>query len=226
MDSKLMQYIEEEIIPRYDSFDAAHRRNHVLKVIHDSMELASRFGADEDMAFTIAAYHDLGLAVCRKTHHIVSGEILRGDTNLRRWFSPEQIETMVQAVEDHRASSGHEPRTIYGRIVAEADRCLDPQVVITRTVQYGLSHYSELSRDEQVKRTVRHLNEKYGPHGYLKLWISSSENERLLQKLQNLMADEPRLVRFIGQTYDSLVSQTDTATDLDRQSSTIQHNKQ
>ncbi len=45
---------------------------------------------------------------------------------------------MREAVEDHRASTDHEPRSLYGKIVAEADRIIDPDTTLRRTVQYGL----------------------------------------------------------------------------------------
>lgn len=163
----LRQYIETEIIPRYDSFDAAHRRDHVEYVIAQSLKLAEHYDVDRDMVYVIAAYHDTGLAVDRKTHHLESGRIIRSDQNLRQWFSEGQIEMMAQAVEDHRASSDHEPRSIYGKIVAEADRQIDPETIIRRTVQYGLSHYPGLDREGHWNRMLEHLNEKYAEGGYL-----------------------------------------------------------
>lgn len=42
---------------------------------------------------------------------------------------------MREAVEDHRASSDHEPRSIYGKIVAEADRIIDTDTTLRRTVR-------------------------------------------------------------------------------------------
>ena len=101
----LRQYIETEIIPRYDSFDAAHRRDHVEYVIAQSLKLAERYDVDRDMVYAIAAYHDTGLAVDRKTHHLESGRIIRSDQSLRQWFDEGRIETMAQAVGDPR--EGH-----------------------------------------------------------------------------------------------------------------------
>ena len=98
----LKEYLETEIIPRYESFDGAHRREHVEYVICQSLTLAGFYDVNPEMVLAIAAYHDTGLAVERKTHHLESGRIVREDANLLRWFSPEQIETMAQAVEDHR----------------------------------------------------------------------------------------------------------------------------
>ena len=39
----MRKYIEENIIPRYDAFDAAHRRDHVIYVIEQSLELARHY---------------------------------------------------------------------------------------------------------------------------------------------------------------------------------------
>lgn len=202
MNSKLQQYIETYILPRYDCFDDAHKSNHANKVISESLLLASDYDVQEDMVYTIAAYHDLGLEIDRKTHHLESGRILRDDTALCEWFDQHQIETMAQAVEDHRASTDHEPRSIYGRIVAEADRDINVEVIIRRTIQYGMAHYPELDRSQQIQRTHQHLQEKYGPNGYLKLWIPGSKNERNLHQLWELMEDPSSIDGIVNEIYD------------------------
>lgn len=202
----MRRYIEDNIIPRYDSFDAAHRRDHVRYVIDQSLELARHYDVDTAMVYAIAAYHDTGLAIDRKTHHLESGRIVREDSKLRQWFSPEQIEVMAQAVEDHRASSDHEPRSIYGKIVAEADRQIDVGTIIRRTIQYGLSHYPGLDREGQWERTLEHLLEKYAEGGYLRLWIPESPNAARLKELQELIKDRQALRELFEKTYASLLA--------------------
>lgn len=201
----MKKYIEENIIPRYDSFDAAHRRDHVRYVISQSLELARYYDVNEDMVYAIAAYHDTGLEVDRKTHHLESGRIVRQDSKLRQWFTPEQIEVMAQAVEDHRASSDHQPRSIYGKIVAEADRQIDEETIIRRTVQYGLSHYPELDREGHWERTLEHLLEKYAEGGYLRLWIPESPNAARLRELQEKIKDRQALRALFETIYNSLM---------------------
>lgn len=198
---ELRAYIEQEILPRYDHFDAAHRRDHATLVIRQSMELSRKLGTNEAMCYTIAAYHDTGLSEGRETHHIVSGHILRKDKSLRKWFSEEEIETMAQAAEDHRASSKTPPRSIYGRIVAEADRFIDPQKIIERTIQYGLDHYPALGREEHWQRTLEHLKEKYGEGGYLKLWFEDSPNTIRLEALRTIIKDEARLRQIFDTSF-------------------------
>ena len=190
---EIKTYIEQDILPRYDHFDAAHQRNHAEEVISRSLALAEHYDVDETMVYAIAAYHDTGLCEGRDTHHLVSGRIIREDQRLREWFTKEQIETMAQAAEDHRASSGHEPRSIYGKIVAEADRLITPEKVIRRTIQFGLDHYPELDKEGQYQRFKAHLLEKYSDTGYLRLWIPESDNAPRLEELRKIIRDESKM---------------------------------
>ena len=189
----IITYVEQEILPRYDHFDAAHQRNHADEVIERSLALAKHYEVNNDMVYAIAAYHDTGLCEGRDTHHLVSGRIIRVDLKLRDWFTEEQIETMAQAAEDHRASSDHEPRTIYGKIVAEADRLITPEKVIRRTIQFGRDHYPELDKEGQYQRFRQHLLEKYSDTGYLRLWIPESDNAVRLEQLRQIIRDEKAL---------------------------------
>ncbi len=201
INAELKKYVEQNIIPQYDSFDKAHQRDHVLMVIRQSLELAEKLGADADMAYVIAAYHDTGLCEGREHHHEVSARIIRADQTLRKWFAEEQINIMADAAEDHRASSGHEPRTIYGRIVAEADRFIDADTIIRRTIQYGIDHYPELDREGHYQRMLSHLHEKYGRNGYLHLWFEDSPNAERLRQLQDIIDDEAVLRQLFNQLF-------------------------
>ena len=201
INAELKKYVEQNIIPQYDSFDKAHQRDHVLMVIQQSLELAEKLGADADMAYAIAAYHDTGLCEGREHHHEVSARIIRADQTLRKWFAEEQINIMADAAEDHRASSGHEPRTIYGRIVAEADRFIDADTIIRRTIQYGIDHYPELDREGHYQRMLSHLHEKYGRNGYLHLWFEDSPNAERLRQLQDIIDDEAVLRQLFNQLF-------------------------
>lgn len=189
----LVEYLEKRIVPQYASFDKAHREDHAHAVIERALEMGRHYDIDPDMLYTAAACHDLGLAVDRKTHHLESGRIIRADAQLRRWFTPGQIETIAQAAEDHRASATTPPRSIYGALVAEADRMIVPETIIRRTVQYGLSHYPELDKEGHWQRTLDHLHEKYAEGGYLHLLIPGSPNEAPLEQLREIIRDERRL---------------------------------
>ena len=201
MNKGLIEYIEKEIIPRYDHFDKAHRRDHVETVIAQGLELASHYEVDPAIIYTAAAYHDTGLVEGREVHHLASGRIVREDSRLRQWFSEEEIETIAQAAEDHRASNRQGPRTIYGKILAEADRVIDLLKIIRRTIQYGLSNYPELNIEGHWERTVEHLLEKYAEGGYLRLWIPESPNAARLEELRSIIRDRSRLRQIFDQIF-------------------------
>ena len=137
---------------------------------------------------------------------IDAGRILAEDAELRRRFDSERIATMREAVEDHRASSGHAPRSIYGRIVAEADRCIDTQTILRRTVQYGLAHCPALTREEHFARCREHLQRKYAEGGYLRLWLPESDNARRLAELREAIRDRERLRRLFDAIFDAETS--------------------
>lgn len=198
----LKEYIESEIIPRYDNFDGAHRRDHVRSVIGQSQELSRYYDVNPEILYAAAAYHDLGLCEGREKHHLVSGQIIREDKTLLNWFSVEEIEVIAEAAEDHRASNETPPRSIYGKIIAESDRLIDPETVIRRTVQYGFAHYPQMNREQMWERTLTHLKKKYGYGGYLKLWIPESPNSCRLEELRKIIADEKRLRSMFDRFYD------------------------
>ena len=201
INSTLRQYVEEQVLPHYDTFDTAHRRDHVEMVIGASIALAKRYNLDVDMAYAIAAYHDVGLQYGREHHHTESKRILIADSRLREWFGEEQIAIMGDAVEDHRASSKSAPRTIYGRIVAEADRLIVPHSIIRRTIQFTLTHHPDLDIEEGYERLLEHMREKYDYGGYLRLWIEESDNAQRLEELRKIIADKPTLRRLYEEIY-------------------------
>ena len=200
----IMEFVEQNILPRYNEFDKAHNLSHVSRVIKNSLRLALSTGADINMAYVIAAYHDLGLEGPRAVHHITSGKILLADRRLRRWFNDEQIKIMKEAVEDHRASASHAPRSIYGKIVAEADRDMEPDNVFRRTIEYGLDHYPEKNKEEQWERFLDHMNHKYSNHGYIKLWLPNSPNEKYLLEIRDLI-NSPKELRA---TFERIFSES------------------
>lgn len=203
---EIMSFVEKEILPRYNAFGKSHGLQHVQHVIRNSLELVPLTGADINMVYVIAAYHDLGMEGPRAIHHITSGKILQADARLRKWFSPEQIKIMKEAVEDHRASSSRQPRSIYGKIVAEADRDLDPETVFTRAIQFGLENYPDKDKEAQWQRFLSHMIEKYSVNGYIRLWIPGSPNAKRLRKIQDIIEDKVKLKNIFNRIYNSLTN--------------------
>lgn len=218
--AEIDNYIYGVVIPKYAGFDAAHKEDHAQAVINQSMKLLDSMqqwmeaqaevdqqwlvAVDREILKMAAACHDLGLVNGRDRHHLDSGEIIRNDVNLRQWFNEEEIETIAQAAEDHRASGNNEPRSIYGKLVAEADRLIDADTIIRRTIQFGFKHYPELGREGHIARAIAHLKEKYGRGGYLKLWIPWSDNASALHALQDIIADDTSIRIEVERAYDAI----------------------
>lgn len=201
VNTALIHYIEDQIIPLYQAFDKAHQEEHVRTVIAESLKLAHDYEVNLNMVYAIAAYHDIGLKYGREKHHLYSGELLLSDTKLKQWFTPKELQLMCQAIEDHRASAKHAPRSIYGCIVAEADRIIKPDVTFLRALQYGIKHYPEKNKEEQYERFVLHMKEKYSEQGYLKLWIPHSKNAKQLKQLRDIIANNTQLRSYFDQLY-------------------------
>ena len=204
----LVEFVETNILPQYAQFDRAHNLGHVTRVIRNALELVRKTGADINMVYVIAAYHDLGMSGPRAIHHVTGGKILATDARLKRWFTAEQIKIMKEAVEDHRASASHAPRSLYGKIIAEADRDIVPEVVFRRAVEYGLSNYPALDREQQWQRFRKHMDEKYSVNGYIRLWIPGSPNEKRLNELRNIIAQPALLREQFEQIYDSIINKS------------------
>ena len=185
----LKNYIEKEILTRYEGFEDGHGRDHVEMVIRESLYLAEKYGADMDMCYVIAAYHDIGIPQGRKTHHMTSAAVLAADERLREWFSDEQLKIMREAVEDHRASAEARPRSLYGCIIADADHYVIPENVIRRTILYGKANFPEMTDAEQIQRAREHLRNKYSDDGYLSFCLNDPRSLEGLAQLRALAAD-------------------------------------
>ena len=200
----LHEYIENEILPRYAAFDKGHQRDHAESVIQESMVLAQEHGADQEMAYVIAAFHDLGLEKGRELHHIYSGEILMADPILPQFFNKEQLMLMRDAVEDHRASSKNAPRSIYGAIVAEADRHIDPETILRRTMQFGMKQNPEADFEWHFERAYQHMLEKYAEGGYMRLWLNSKRNVEGLNALRVIINDKEVLREICKRLFEAM----------------------
>lgn len=202
---EIRSFVEREIVPCYDNFDAGHGRSHVKTVVSRALSLAQYYpDIDERIILTAAAYHDLGLAFGRDEHHIHSARIVHEDKRLREWFNDDEINTIAEATEDHRASNAHEPRSIYGRIIAEADRIIDSETIVRRALQYGMTHEPDLDREGQYRRLLEHMHEKYAEGGYLKLWIPYGDNARNLKEFRQTLSNKKEFRQLFDRIYDSI----------------------
>lgn len=195
---EIVEYIENEIFSIYERNEKGHGIEHIKIVIDRSFNLSKDLDVNKEMVYVIASYHDLGHFIDAKTHEIISAKMLEEDKKLQSWFSKDQIQIMKEAVEDHRASCRHVPRSIYGKIISSADRTLlDIDDWIKRCYSYGKKHTPEKSEEEQIERVYEHLSEKYGKNGYAKCYIKDEEFNKSLEKLQKELEDKEKFIRRV-----------------------------
>ena len=196
INKKLETYIEENIFPEYDKNEPAHGINHIKDVIKRSFELVAENNIDVniDMVYVIAAYHDIGHHIDSKTHEIISADIMSKDKNLSKFFTEEELKTIKEAIEDHRASAKDNPRSIYGRIVSSADRNNKVEDCLRRTYTYGKKLDPNATDEELFLRAYNVLQNKFGENGYAKYYFNDSQYEKFLKELRELLKDRDKYI--------------------------------
>ena len=192
---ELKEYIEKNIFPMYSKNEPAHNIEHIKYVINRSIKFADTLqDINYDMVYTIAAYHDIGHQIDPKKHEIISAEIMYKDENLKKFFSEEELITIKEAIEDHRASIKYEPRSIYGKIVSTADRNNSVEACLRRSYTYGKKHTPSASDEELFEMAYEHQNSKFGKDGYAKFFFKDEEYEKFLKEIRFLLADKTRFI--------------------------------
>lgn len=203
----LKTYLETKIIPQYKTLDLAHQPNHVYMVIEKSLDIAKDYEVDINMIYAIACFHDLGLLIDRKTHHIEGGKLLVKDQFIKSFFNEADIQIMKEAIEDHRASLKQPPRSIYGKIISEADRMIDPEMIIKRSFLYQMHLETNHHFDHLYPMVRNHIVEKYGDHGYLKLWLNYEVHTKILNEFRRIIKDEPQFKKLCKIYYEQLLTE-------------------
>lgn len=190
INQKLVEYIESKIIPQYKAYDGAHQPDHVYQVIENSLDIAKNYDVNLDIVYAVAAYHDIGLKFGRQGHESSSRKIIEADFVLKTFFNDNEIKSIGQAAEDHRASLPYEPRSLYGKIISEADRDINFERLLSRTILYSLDHYPDYVKEDTFQQVYAHMKEKYGPSGRIKLWLEYKPNVENLKEVHTILADE------------------------------------
>ena len=193
---ELKKYIEENIFPEYSKNEPAHALGHIQDVINRSFELVAQNDIDVNlnMVYVIAAYHDIGHHIDSKTHEMISADIMSKDKNLSKFFTEEELKIIREAIEDHRASSKEEPRSIYGKIGSSADRNNTVEACLRRTYTYGKKLNPDATDEELFLRAYDVLQEKFGENGYAKYYFKDSQYEKFLKELRDLLKDKDKYI--------------------------------
>ncbi len=190
LNKEMVKYIEENILPHYEKNDEGHSLPHIGYVTERCFRFATQFShINTDMLYVIASFHDVAHHIDKSRHEILSAEIFYEDEEMKRFFTEEERIIIKQAIEDHRASSKSEPRSIYGKIISSADRSTDVEDFLKRTHAYTLKHFRGISEAEIIERGYTHTKEKYGSDGYAKNYVEDEQYNEFRNKINELIND-------------------------------------
>lgn len=206
---ELKDYILKEVKPKYNAFDKAHSISHFNFVTKNCVdygqELISKgMDVNLEIAYVVGAFHDIGISIEREGHAKHSGEIVRNDKKLKEVYSESEIEMIAQAVEDHSSHLEYEPRSIYGKIVADADRNNTKYLVFSRPIKFGIKHETQNDRQTHIDRAYEFVNKKFGRNGYVKYWLDIPQTTKEQQEIWSLLDDETACKVYIAGIFDEV----------------------
>lgn len=199
INKQLKEYIEKQVLPEYEKNEQGHGRKHIEYVVKRSLEFAKQVeDINLDMVYTIACYHDIGHHIDAKNHEIVSAYMFAEDENMEKFFSTDEINTIFEAIQDHRASGDNEPRSIYGKIVSSADRRTDLDNVMTTMYTYGLKNRPEQSLEENIEDAYKHICRKfaYGGYSISKMYFEDQEFDALVEHAEYFKNNKDKFVEY------------------------------
>ena len=206
---ELLEFINQKIKPAYKTFDKAHGLSHFRFVTNNCIEyakelLAKNIEIDLEIAYVVGAMHDIGIIKGREGHAKASGQIVRNSAELKQFFDDDTIELIAQAVEDHSSHLEYEPRSIYGKLVADADRNNSMYLVFSRPIKFGLKHEPFRTRESHIDRVFDFVNEKFGRNGYVKYWLDIPQTHKEQHKVWSLLDDERLCKTYIAGLFDEI----------------------
>jgi len=205
----LLKYINENVKSKYRNFDKAHNISHYNFVTNNCLEYGKElinkgYEVNLEIAYVVGAYHDVGIINGREGHAKSSSIIVRNDLKLKEFYDNETIEIIAQAVEDHSSHLEYEPRSIYGKIVGDADRNNSLYLVFSRPVKYGLKNEKQYDRETQINRVYEFVNNKFGRNGYVKYWLDIPQTRKEQLQVWELLDNEKECKRYISGILDEV----------------------
>ncbi len=186
---ELKEYVEREIFPEYEKNNDGHGINHIVQVLKRSFTLSKQLkDINLDMVYTIAAFHDIGHHINKEEHEIVSANMFYENEKMKEFFTEEERIIIKEAIEDHRSSLEGEPRSVYGKLIASADRTPDLKTMVTRTRAYSMKHFKEMTEDEMFERERAELRNRFSKEND-RCYIKDEEYEKFLNDIADITSD-------------------------------------
>jgi uncharacterized protein len=212
---KLNKYIKKRIFPLYKCNNEDHGINHIKLVIERSFEIAKEYMSQNDgvelnpnIIYVVAAYHDLGDCLNRKRHHVISAQIAYEDSILNEFFNPTEKKIIKEAIEDHRASGKNEPRSIYGRLVSTADKDVNVDEFLHRTISFSIAHNPGFNIEEIIEEVYQASKKRFGKDGYCrkKDCLPSKQLDMFFKEMTKIIEDKDQFCKKAKEIYYYIVS--------------------
>lgn len=195
---ELIKYIKDNIFPIYETFDNGHNVKHIISVIDRSIALAKTISnLDMNIVYAAAALHDIGIRESRDNHAYHSYNFVTKNENLKNFFSEEEILVIAEAVIDHSTSKGIEPRSIYGKIICDADKDDNIDESLLRALEFTEFYFPLYSKKECYRNVFVQLNKKYGTDGKVIFWINNEQQKKFLKQMKELANNEEVFMKKI-----------------------------
>ncbi len=151
----------------YDTFDLGHNITHVEEVRSFAVKLAQIYQPEKlEIVYVAATLHDVGLSVSRDNHEKHGYGILKKDNVLKNTYPTEDYQLILEAVREHRASTGN-PSSTVAKIIADADRTPhSAKRGLQRSYEYNLEAYPNMKNEEILENVAKLIYRKFGPDGY------------------------------------------------------------
>lgn len=196
IDKNLKNYIEENIFPLYNNNFIGDGIERVKYVINRSEKILQENNLDinDNILYTIISYHDLRKNNDEINHELISAEIMYNDEYLKSFFTEKERLLMKEAIEDQRANSKNEPRSIYGKILSSASRNSSVEQSLERSYYYGKKKDPNATDEELFERAYNALRKKFGENGYAKFYFKDSTYEQFLHDIRELLRDKDEFI--------------------------------
>ena len=193
-----INYVEDKVLPLYDTNIGGHGRDHILTVIMRSFEIKKEFDLSlkNKLILIIAAYHDIGYKKAPDNHEQVSSEMFLADKEIQKFLEPDEVQIVAEAIVDHRASLEYEARSEYGKLVSSADRETSVENMLKRSFLYQADkHADENPTIEQViEYSFKKLTKKFGKNGYAKMYFPDKKYTEYLKEMQELLENKDKFI--------------------------------
>ena len=97
---------------------------------------------------------------------------------------------MKAAILEHRSSYCGSYTSIYSKILSQADRSFDLNLMIERSILYGLANFPQYDYQQHLRRTYDYLVKKYGKMGRVYMVLDYAPDKVKQQEIYKLLDSE------------------------------------